>query len=72
VDFTKPSVTSEACPGRRFSTGCAAIFNAEMLRFADHYGFKPVACPLPGQDQRQSGTGCFLPPEQLLLRPLLP
>ena len=24
--------------------GGAAIFNAEMLRFADHYGFKPVAC----------------------------
>lgn len=21
-----------------------AVFNAEMLRFADHYGFKPVAC----------------------------
>ena len=24
--------------------GGAAVFNAEMLRFADHYGFKPVAC----------------------------
>lgn len=24
--------------------GGAAIFNAEMLRFADHYGFRPVAC----------------------------
>ena len=24
--------------------GGAAVFNAEMLRFADRYGFKPVAC----------------------------
>ena len=24
--------------------GGAAVFNAEMLRFAGHYGFKPVAC----------------------------
>ena len=24
--------------------GGAAVFNAEMLRFATHYGFRPVAC----------------------------